>query len=362
MKRNMNAAALSVILGAVLVSAFGASAQEVKITGSPLSLNVIASPEEMGQVKQMEADQFEVLAQAGDDLMLIRVGEEEGYVSKEELKASLPRLDCDSFPKLEDVKAVTAGSPVEEVAVLQEALDELGLLSGGVDGLFGPGTAGSVSRFQEMHGLDVTGSADLYTMLAIEAAASGLKDTLEISNEQFASAEEKFSEIIDRTEADLEPFLESTWIFDYDAFEEEGAINPGLDLGMFAVSEPEVDQISGDLAVKVLAVKDPDMNIFTLIPAITVDTEGAYRPYLKELVLAGEKTLHLEGGVSSGEIKGIYLKENGYVPLTKEAMELLAGGSVKSVRVVGRNTEYDVDVEYDSEQMAAFMEACETLA
>ena len=216
-------------------------------------------------------------------------------------------------------------------------------------------------RFQEAHDLEITGTADTYTMMLITAVNEGLEDVIETSTKGYESAIEKFPEIADKTEADLEPFLGGRWHFQYDAFEEKGSIDPGIDFGNFEVESPEIDRIKGSLAIKVMINRDEDTKYFVPTPAIAVETTGAYRPYVQGAVLIGDGTVRLDGGKSSGRITGTILEESGYVPLNTEALELLASGSVHTVRLLGKNTSYDMEVNYDVEKMAACMEDCQAL-
>ena len=58
---------------------------------------------------------------------------------------------------------VAYGDERAEVITLQQALQELGFLSGKADGVFGSGTQKAVQAFQKANGLSVTGAGDLAT-------------------------------------------------------------------------------------------------------------------------------------------------------------------------------------------------------
>ena len=49
----------------------------------------------------------------------------------------------------------------------QQALSDLGLYTGAVDGVNGPGTEAAISDFQSQMGLDPSGKLDVATMKAI---------------------------------------------------------------------------------------------------------------------------------------------------------------------------------------------------
>ena len=381
MRKTRNTASFAALLGAgMFIMSMPSLAQKVTIIGEPVTLHVYEASAaqaadtaedtpETSAVDMTETEvlvgEFSIIAQASNDMMLIHIGDDASdvYISKEELGTQLPELDLSGFPNVEEVAAIAQGAKGEEVEALQAALISLGYLDGTADGAYGSGTAEAVRKFQEANGLEATGSADIYTMTFLKAIENGVEESIEISSEEeYASPEEKFAKIIGKTAADLSAFMEPKWRFTYDEIDEIGAIDPSIDLGYFEIASPAIDEISGQLAVKVVIAKDEESKVIVAVPAITVETDGAYRPYVKGAVLAGDDTVRLDGGKSSGRIEGTTLLESGYVPLTKEAVELLKGGSVTKFRLLGRNTEYDVDVEYDEDAMAAFMDACETIA
>lgn len=369
MKKYNAAALIGSLAGSFLLGCMPALAQTVTISGPPCILNVLSSREDDAQVTEIEVETFRIYGQAGDDLMLIGTpadeedaekGEE--YVRKDELAAQLPELELDKYPNADDIVTFSQGAYSEDVKELQQTLADMKYLDGAVDGAYGGGTAEAVRKFQESVGLEPNGQADLYTMLLLTAVKAGLAQEITVSSKEFTSPEEKFPQIADQTSADLVPFLEGKWRFRYDPFTESGEIDPGIELGGFADESRDIDRINGTISLKVLVARNEETGMFELTPGLVVETEGAYRPYLQGAVLVGDKTVRLEGGFSSGEVSGISMLESGCVPLTKEAMELLAGGSVSAVRLLGRNASIDVEVSADPEKTPAFMEACTTLA
>ena len=61
------------------------------------------------------------------------------------------------------------GDRGEKVSEMQARLQELGYLTGKVDGIYGGGTKDAVSRFQQANGLEATGTADHDTQVALYA-------------------------------------------------------------------------------------------------------------------------------------------------------------------------------------------------
>ena len=388
MKKIYSAAILGTLLGTMAFSAIPASAQDVIIMGAPIRIHVTTTAPDVVQtgepaegetqegapaegeteaaapaaeVVEKEVDFLRIFGTVGKDSLLIRTDGWDEYVSKEELQTLLPDLNLKGFPALEDVAEVPQGTRGDDAVELQKALIKLKYLEGEADGAYGPGTANAVARFQEEHMLEPTGSADIYTMLLIKAMAKGMEGTVEAASKGYDSPEEKFPQIAARTMGDLNPFLEGRWRFHFDAFEDAGDIDPSFVLGNFAVDSPAIDRIQGTVSIKTLVKMDPEIHSYVLIPALVAETTGAYRPYLQGAILTSDDgTVRIDGGSSTGELDGITLTENGYVPLNLDAMELLAKGGVKTIRLLGKNTTYDVDVTYDAAGMEAFMEACKT--
>ena len=382
MRNNLRSVFTCTLCGVMALTAIPVFGQDVKVKDPTDTFTAYTSLDEDASEAEIETEHFRIFGQAGEDqdMMLIQLldgtvefeiktdddSEETEetdyvYVEKDELESLFPMLDCEEYPVVEDVEPVNPGTRGESVKPLQEALDSLGLLEGKIDLAYGEKTRKAVKKFQEERGLEATGQADLYTMLLITQINDGIEEEIDLSSDDEQTPEDKFKAVFDKTDADLEPFMEKEWRFEYDAFEETGFIDPQIELGSFEVEEPAIDQIKGELAVKVVVVKDNETDTFVLIPAITVETEGAYRPFVTGAVLAGDDTVKLEGGTGAGEVDGVLLKESAYVPLAMDALELLKTGSVESIRLVGRNTSYDIDVDLDADEIESILDACETL-
>lgn len=70
---------------------------------------------------------------------------------------------------------ISIGSPTDQVERVQKALSALGYDVGGVDGLYGEGTAGAVRQFQKSNGLDVDGLVGAQTYSELVRAAGPLR-------------------------------------------------------------------------------------------------------------------------------------------------------------------------------------------
>lgn len=82
-----------------------------------------------------------------------------------------PACDVGGYPKL------TYGSKGVYVFVLQDALGALGYTGGGLDGIFGSGTRGAVTRFQYAQGLTTDGIVGCATWNSLTTLADGIGAT-----------------------------------------------------------------------------------------------------------------------------------------------------------------------------------------
>ena len=308
-----------------------------------------------------EVENFRIFGETQDGQMLIRTDGGDEYISKDELSAMLPKLDLEGFPVMEETPAFGQGTRGDDVTMLQQVLADLGYLDGDIDGAYGGGTAEAVSKFQEEHGLEPTGEADIYTMMLVKAISDGIPESVTVSSKGFESPEEKFPEIAENTTANLEAFMEPRWRWHFDAETGTGMIDPGIALGTFVIESPAIDKISGSASIKLRATKEEATGVFALTPVIIVETESASRPYMQGATLNAEDaaSVKLEEAENTGELSGIMMYETSYIKLTPEALEALAGGKVTSITLQGKNKSYDVDVSLDGENVKAFAEACE---
>ena len=360
MKKIRNAVLSGALVGSLAFCAFPAHAQNVTVDGAPVALTLYDTVDGTDGVEK-EVSYLSIYGEAGADMLLIHADDRDVYVNKDELVSALPDLDLTKFPSVDEMSALAAANSQDTIKSVQEYLIAQGYMDGTADGIFGAKSREALSTFQAHNGLNATGEVDMFTLLIINAVRNGLEEDIVVSAKPFSSPEEKFPEIASRTSEDLMPFLDGQWRYRFDVFEENGTIDPGISLGGFSVADKDIDRITGEVSLKVLITKAAD-NSFVLTPAVVVDTVGAYRPYLQEVILTGENTVHLNGASSTSSIEGIFLKENGYIPLTKEALELLDSGTIRIIRVHGKNNSYDMaNLHFDKLKVKSFVEACETL-
>lgn len=75
--------------------------------------------------------------------------------------------------------ALSEGSINTYVLILQDALNTLGFIGAGLDGIYGRGTVDAVERYQKSRGLKVDGKVgcDTWTAITKEVKGTGATDT-----------------------------------------------------------------------------------------------------------------------------------------------------------------------------------------
>ena len=373
MKKNQMLAAVSLFASLMLPGQV--LAQPVQITGDPVPLQVKSQPagetegaqegQEGAESPSSEGDttikllQFDVLGLTDNDTVALKVDDSYVLVDRTDFQLQLPVIDLNSLPNATGWTDLTQGSSGAAVSTLQQNLISLGNLTGGADGAFGPGTAAGVSAFQTENGLAATGVADVYTQMAVQGAVDGTwKEVLQGTYPVVYSPEEKFASIIDQVDQDLDPFLDPAWRFNYDRMAEDGTLDLGVSAGGYTQESPAIDRISLTASFKVLIRSLSGDGLLTLIPALVVDSTGAYRPYVTSAVFSSSDGLSkISGAVSSGKLDGITIAENSYIPLTADAIELLQESGNVNVVIEGANNTYEFALDVDQDQLSAFLDA-----
>lgn len=319
-----------------------ASAQPVQIQGEPCQLPVkdVAEP--------VTLSEFEVFGLVSPDEVGIRYQDQNGRVDRETFQSLFPSIDLSALPDgsaLLDISQTTVGDEAQ-VREIQDRLKRLGLYDGNVDGLYGGKTLEAVSKFQDEHRLEHTGILDVYTQMALLAEESGKLDEPIVIVTRELTPEEKFGSVIDMVSADLGRYTGYEWRFSFDPVEGIGSIDKQVKIGSHAVEEPPIDRISLSCGVKVMAVRDDAEEVINLVPAITVDSTGAYRPYIQGILLSsGDKVCRLDGAVSFGSLQGVTLTESAYVPFTEKAAEFINSNKKIKMRLIGKNNSYDLSMK-----------------
>ena len=345
------------VSGAALVFAavMPASAMEVKVSGDPCTLTVYSSQAEDAVAQEMDASDFYVYGKMGDSQVSVKIGEAVGFVDITELTSKLPEVPVAAMTDGSAMTDVNTGAKGDAAKDIQQKLIDLGYLTGTADGQYGNGTAGAVKKFQEEHGLNPTGNANVETQLSIDLAAAGAPTVLETTYPTIVNPEQKFASIVDLTDVDLSRYAGAEWFFSYDAFEKFGMLDPHIVIGTFTDESSDINKISITCSLKAIVKENPETGRLDVLPCLVTESSGAYRPYLQSAILAsGGQAEQVTGGESKGALDGVIMAETGYVPLTSEALALLQSGVLDSVRITGMNNSYDIANTASPDQIAWF--------
>ena len=347
----------NIVIGAAAVLAFSvpAAAQPVHIEGDPCTIPLV---EDNGGT--VEVTDFELIGRSEPGVLAIQFGSVYRHVREEDLLALLPELDLSGLQDGSALTDVRRGEKGEAAQGIQQALIGLGYLTGKADGIYGGGTAQAVSRFQKEHRLAETGDADVNTQIAMAAVAAGNYDQeIVVEYEENLTPEMKFGMIIDQVDGNLENYMDRDWSYQYDAYEGKGKISTGLKIGRYQVIAPDIDQIVIELGLDVVLAYNEGEGRIRLIPAVTTESQGAYRPYIQGIVLTkGSEVCRLENAVASGGLVGTALMESAYIPLKKEAADFLTDADEIKARLVGKNNSYDLTLS-GLEGIGEFLAAAE---
>lgn len=249
---------------------------------------------------------------------------------------------AEALPSVNDYGDIGRGSKSSGVAPLQDALISLGYLEGTADGDFGQKSQDAVSRFQRDHGLNETGVADALTQMLVYSSA---EDILYVLSDN--DPERVFSEIIDKTGADLSKAVELGMTLDYDDIAGEGEISNGNAVVYEAPAESDIDRC--DFTVRlVLRVERNGGDELTIRPAMKLECLCVRRPVMREVMIkSGDGRVTLEVEDSGATLSGVNSLENGIVYLNEDAVSIVAGSAAAGelkLRVVCKYGSYDIIV------------------
>ena len=221
----------------------------------------------------------------------------------------------------------------------------LGELNGGADGVFGPATASAVGNFQEHNGLPVTGVINLRTYFLIREKEDG-REPVSVSYPPVYTVEDKFANILadvaDRET--LEKYVTPKFSYRYDAFEGEGLISTGTVLGTYEDASRPIDTIRIIVTPEV-KVQREENGVISVLPVFRVSSIGAYRPYVKNLILkVGNAVREIEAAAVKGALTGTEVTETADLLIPVEKLKDLTGDGELEVRLRGNSREYDLAV------------------
>lgn len=287
-----------------------------------------------------------------------------GYVLSSEIMEKVPALSFTELPTAPGWTDLKQGSSGDLVMAAQNCLIDLGFLDGEADGLYGSGTAGAVSAFQQEKGFPATGVLDVITYFYLEECADE-PEPLEVPYPPVYTVEDKFDDIMEDMEdaSVLEAFVTPEWRYEYDSFEGEGQIFEGTVLGTYEDASRPVDTISLTVS-PVMKVERKDTGLISVYPILQVRSTGAYRPYVQGIILkAGNDVCELGDAVLSGALTGTQVEEVAEVPVCAEALKALEDSADKTleIRVLGNSRTYDLEVNAGVQELVELVKEMECL-
>ena len=370
--------------------ATGAAAVEVEITGSECPLTVIedisayenslnadsssgqeaeaeteVSAAETSFSVSVELDSLEALGIVNDKYIAVSYDDgKTGYLTVAEAEEKLPGLMSADLQSVTDFADLGIGSSGENTSMLQQALTDLDLLEGGVDGAFGEGTSASVKEFQRLQGLEETGTVDAFCWFRLMEEAGGSvseSGTLTLSYPPVYRLEDKFRAIENDVEdvEMLRRFLEPEWVFTYDTFAGTGRIEAKEPIRIESLSEGKyaADRLTVEASVYV-DVRRTDKNIVNVRPVIEIRSTGSQRVYIKDgLLKAGYAVTTLEKYWQEGAVDGLASTEVTLLALDEDAFDVIADGVGEEMilRAEGLHGDYDFDLTAQAKELEDFL-------
>ena len=357
------------VLGASL-SLQAMAAQEVVFQDEPCPLSVRETiSDHLGTVTELSS--FEALGVVNDEVLIIRYGEGSiGYVAWDEIEEKAPALaweDRELLPSVSDFEDLQDGSAGDLVVEAQQALTDLGYAAGGVDGMYGPGTAGSAAAFQESAGLEATGVIDALTWFTLmEAASPSAGEALSLSYPPDVSRDGKYQMIIADVDDPeyLDQFLDPEWKVSYDVFSGEGRIDytsEGLSLGTERTGGKQVDRVTLDTTAYVRLERGV-RGAVSILPVIEVKAEAAHRPYVSGAVIEygvfTEKLTMLSQECTLSDLNCLETTRLSLSPQVYKLTQAQIGGGDLLLKLQGLEENWEINLTPYLDEFTAFVEAC----
>ena len=363
-----------------------AFAQEVVIEGEACPLTVYTAAYQQEPGTEMQVGKIRVLGVLDDvyavvivdnpdagqvsggegENVIVQSAKKAGFVALSEFEEKLPGVDTASLEHLYSWYNYIYGDEADVIYTAQECLASLGFLESEPVGRLGDMTVVALNAFLESMGLPQNGMLDApaYLLLKEEAAGGGAPVT--VTYPYIPNPADKFPEIYDDLASDahrssLSGFLSSGWKLTLDPFTGTGMIRGDQPAAVYTDNSTQVDQISVSVEF-VLYIKRNSKDLYELVPAFLVTSQGSYRPYIKEVVInIGKSTATLPVISKEGGITGARVYENAFVSFKAAAAEVINNadaGDTLHVRVQGLNRKYDMQSEGAIQRLQMFMEVC----
>ncbi len=323
--------------------------------------------------EEVTLSSFDALGIIDDTYVMITYGGgKTGYLSTDEIDVKVPDMNgrlMRELPSVSNWTTLKQGSDGDLVSQAQQVLEDLQLLEGGVDGLYGSGTAASVQRFQESAGLPATGEIDAVTWLRITRAGdSSLRSVkpLETVYPPVYEAQKKFYMIYNYVVDPeyLNQFLDPEWKIKYNVFDGAGRIDytrDGISLGRLETGNREIDKIKLDAGMY-LNLKRSDAGLISPLPVIEIKAQGTHLPYIKGATLKyGIYSENLPLTQRDASLSGMNSVETALLEITWDAYRMVKvelGGGDLILQVHGEERDFDMDLTPYLHQVMAFTDTC----
>ena len=262
--------------------------------------------------------------------------------SLRDVAPELPEALLNNLPETGELATLDETSRGEPVINLQNALKELGYLTGSADGVFGGKTTQAISDFQAAMGLAETGRADEMLQLLMFSELEAPQTVAAVIDPV-----KQYAVLADKTDIDLNVLAESGMNFSYDDIAGVGEISDGTEIHANVSGSADIDKYEFTIEFAILTQDNEDGSI-ALEPAVKASCLCLRRPMMQELILkSGDKRCQLAFDAVKSELSGASSLESGVAYLDDEAVELLAGaidaGELK-LRIVGKYKSFDLSL------------------
>ena len=289
----------------------------------------------------LETDSFQLLGTDKEGNMLIFEGNRFLKVDAALLQSITEDQEL-TLARVADFRELARNNRGEDVKTFQNALIQMGYMSGTADGDYGGVSEQAVKDAQGALGLEKTGIASpMFQMLLISLTQPV------VTFKSNATPQNPFAAIEGKTEADLEKFAELGLKLDYDDIDGVGIISDGTVVRYSVPTTAEIDNRTFEVhfGLSVVEGQDGKMNI---APVATLTCSGVQRPIMQQLTIkSGDARVTLNVGELKKTLNGLSAVETATVSLDETAVNLLANAGETDelkLRISCKYNTYDITV------------------
>lgn len=324
---------------AMVMMGMSAYAMPVTVNGGVFKASAIDLADDSETT--LEADSFQLLGTDNEGNFLIFAGNRFLKV-KAELLQSIAADENVSLASLADFRDLARNNRGEDVRIFQNALIQMGYMSGTADGDYGGVSERAVNAAQAALGLEQTGTASpMFQMLLI----SMTQDVLAIDTN--SAPQNPFAAIAGKTSVDLEKFAALGLKLDYDDIDGVGMISNDTVIKYTVPTAAEIDNRVFEVCFGLSVIEGVDGKV-AIAPVAALTCSGVQRPIMQQLTLkSGDARVTLDVGGLKNSLNGLTAVENGAIQLDEAAVNMLANveeaGELK-LRIACKYNTYDITV------------------